>query len=301
MILGKSWDTHGPTGPWLTTADEVADPQDLAIRTTVSGEVLQDGTTADMLWSIAEQIETLSTVATLEPGTIISTGTPAGVGAARTPPRFLVPGDEVVVEIEGLGRLANPVVAEPEPVPFALTGAGGWRRQDAAQSRMAPEVRRCVSRSWSTPTTLRPSATGGAGAGSADTPPSTQSRISTADRVGGARPGLGEQPGGHGRGRQRAGAVALAPRPDRAGDPVAGGVLAAGSGEGDVVAGVGGRRDARRSGRRRSRWPGCRTRRRPARRTPCPARRSTRHRRGGPRAPTGPGPTPGRPPPAWPG
>ena len=61
MILGKSWDTHGPTGPWLTTADEVADPQDLAIRTTVSGEVLQDGTTADMLWSIAEQIETLST------------------------------------------------------------------------------------------------------------------------------------------------------------------------------------------------------------------------------------------------
>ena len=118
MILGKSWDTHGPTGPWLTTADEVADPQDLAIRTTVSGEVLQDGTTADMLWSIAEQIETLSTVTTLEPGTIISTGTPAGVGAARTPPRFLVPGDDVVVEIEGLGRLANPVVAEPEPEPF---------------------------------------------------------------------------------------------------------------------------------------------------------------------------------------
>lgn len=118
MILGKSWDTHGPTGPWLTTADEIPDPQALRIRTIVSGEVLQDGTTEDMLWSIAEQIETLSTVATLEPGTIISTGTPSGVGVARTPPRFIAAGDDVVVEIDGLGRLANPVIAEPDRPPL---------------------------------------------------------------------------------------------------------------------------------------------------------------------------------------
>ncbi|HEY4378395.1 MAG TPA: fumarylacetoacetate hydrolase family protein [Acidimicrobiales bacterium] len=117
MILGKGWDTHGPTGPWITTADEVSDPQALAIRTTVAGELLQDGSTADMLWSVAEQIAILSTVSTLEPGTLLATGTPAGVGIARNPARLLKAGDEVRVEIGHLGALTNPVIDEPDDTP----------------------------------------------------------------------------------------------------------------------------------------------------------------------------------------
>ncbi len=111
MTLGKSWDTHGPIGPWLTTPDEVPDPQALRLRTIVSGETLQDASTADMLTTVAQQIAVLSTVMTLEPGDVIATGTPAGVGLARTPPRWVVPGDVVRVEIDGLGALENPVVA----------------------------------------------------------------------------------------------------------------------------------------------------------------------------------------------
>jgi 2-keto-4-pentenoate hydratase/2-oxohepta-3-ene-1,7-dioic acid hydratase in catechol pathway len=109
MILGKGFDTHGPIGPWLTTADEVPDPQALRIRTWVSDELLQDGTTADMVTPVAEQIALLSTVCTLEPGDVIATGTPAGVGVARQPPRWLVAGDTVRIEIDGLGTLDNPV------------------------------------------------------------------------------------------------------------------------------------------------------------------------------------------------
>ncbi len=113
MILGKGWDTHGPIGPWLTTADEVPDPQALALRTWVSGELLQDGTTADMIHGVAEQIAVLSTMCTLEPGDVIATGTPEGVAHARKPPPWLVPGDVVEIEISGIGILRNPVVAEP--------------------------------------------------------------------------------------------------------------------------------------------------------------------------------------------
>lgn len=112
MTLGKSFDTHGPTGPWLVTADEVPDPQVLAVRTRVNGELRQDGTTADMIFTVADMIAHLSRAVTLEPGTVLATGTPAGVGAAADPPRWLVAGDTVTVEVEGVGTLTNPVVAE---------------------------------------------------------------------------------------------------------------------------------------------------------------------------------------------
>jgi 2-keto-4-pentenoate hydratase/2-oxohepta-3-ene-1,7-dioic acid hydratase in catechol pathway len=114
MTLGKSWDTHGPTGPWLTTPDEIPDPQSLHLQTWVNGDLLQDASTKEMVWSIAEQIEVLSTVCTLEPGTILATGTPAGVGIARKPPILLKPGDVVRIEIEGVGAIENPVIAEPD-------------------------------------------------------------------------------------------------------------------------------------------------------------------------------------------
>jgi 2-keto-4-pentenoate hydratase/2-oxohepta-3-ene-1,7-dioic acid hydratase in catechol pathway len=115
MLLGKGFDTHGPMGPWLVTADEVPDPQGLAVRTRVNGELRQDGSTADMIFTVADMIAHLSRVATLEPGTVLATGTPAGVGAAADPPRWLVPGDTVSVAVEGVGVLTNPVVDEQVP------------------------------------------------------------------------------------------------------------------------------------------------------------------------------------------
>jgi 2-keto-4-pentenoate hydratase/2-oxohepta-3-ene-1,7-dioic acid hydratase in catechol pathway len=113
MTLGKSFDTHGPMGPWLVTADEIGDPHALRIRTWVGDDLLQDGHTSQMVCDVWQQIEVLTTVMTLEPGTVIATGTPAGVGLARQPPRWLVPGDTVRVEIDRVGVLENPVVAEP--------------------------------------------------------------------------------------------------------------------------------------------------------------------------------------------
>ncbi len=114
MTLGKSFDTHGPIGPWLTTVDEIADPQNLWIRTWLNDELVQDGSTSDMIYDIATQIATLSTAFTLEPGDIIATGTPAGVGIVRQPPLWMKAGDVVRVEIEGLGVLENPIVEEPD-------------------------------------------------------------------------------------------------------------------------------------------------------------------------------------------
>ena len=114
MTLGKSFDTHGPIGPWLTTVDEVADPQNLSIRTWLNDELVQDGSTSTMVFDIKTQIATLSTVCTLEVGDIIATGTPAGVGIARKPPLWMKAGDVVRVEIEGLGSLENPIVDEPD-------------------------------------------------------------------------------------------------------------------------------------------------------------------------------------------
>ncbi len=112
MILGKSFDTHGPTGPWLVTADEIADPQALTLSAWVNDERRQHASTGEMLFSIAEQIAHLTTVFTLEPGDLLFTGTPAGVGLAAKPPAFLKAGDVVRLEIEGIGVLENPVVAE---------------------------------------------------------------------------------------------------------------------------------------------------------------------------------------------
>jgi 2-keto-4-pentenoate hydratase/2-oxohepta-3-ene-1,7-dioic acid hydratase in catechol pathway len=112
--LGKSFDTHGPTGPWITTEDEIEDPQRLRLRTWVNEDLRQDASTDDMIFSCWEQVAYLSTVFTLEPGDLISTGTPAGVGMSYDPPRWLEPGDVVRIDIDGVGTLHNPVVAEPE-------------------------------------------------------------------------------------------------------------------------------------------------------------------------------------------
>jgi 2,4-didehydro-3-deoxy-L-rhamnonate hydrolase len=106
---GKSFDTFCPVGPELVPAAEVADPQALRIRCLVNGEPLQDSSTAHMAFPVAELLAFVSAAITLEPGDLIATGTPAGVGYTRTPPRFLAPGDEVTVEIEGVGALTNPV------------------------------------------------------------------------------------------------------------------------------------------------------------------------------------------------
>lgn len=110
VTLGKSFDTHGPIGPWITTADEIQNPEALALSLTVNGEERQRSNTGDMIYSIATQIAHLSTVMTLEAGDIIITGTPSGVGMASG--RFLRDGDVVRLEIEGLGHIENRVTAE---------------------------------------------------------------------------------------------------------------------------------------------------------------------------------------------
>jgi 2-keto-4-pentenoate hydratase/2-oxohepta-3-ene-1,7-dioic acid hydratase in catechol pathway len=116
MTIGKSFDTHGPLGPWLVTADELGDPQDLRIRCHVDGELRQDARTAEMVFDCFQQVSHLSEAFTLEPGDVIATGTPAGVGLGRKPVRdnLLHVGSEVRVEIEGIGELVNTVVEEPE-------------------------------------------------------------------------------------------------------------------------------------------------------------------------------------------
>lgn len=109
---GKSFDTFCPLGPVLVTADELRNPNGLRIRTIVNGDVRQDWTTQDMVFDVPTLIEFLSASKTLLPGTVILTGTPHGVGYARKPPVFLAAGDEVTVDIEGIGALTNPVVRE---------------------------------------------------------------------------------------------------------------------------------------------------------------------------------------------
>jgi 2-keto-4-pentenoate hydratase/2-oxohepta-3-ene-1,7-dioic acid hydratase in catechol pathway len=111
--LGKSFDTHGPLGPWLVTLDEFADPHNLRLKTLVNGELRQSANTSELIWRFAEMIEELSTAFTLEPGDILTTGSPAGVGGARQPPVYMKVGDVVRVEIEGIGHIENRVVAEP--------------------------------------------------------------------------------------------------------------------------------------------------------------------------------------------
>ncbi len=109
---GKGFDTFCPLGPRLVTPDEIPDPGKLAIRGTLNGDLMQDSSTADLIFSVPQLIAFLSGSSTLPAGTVILTGTPSGVGAARKPPRFLQPGDTYTVEIEGIGRLENPVETE---------------------------------------------------------------------------------------------------------------------------------------------------------------------------------------------
>jgi 2-keto-4-pentenoate hydratase/2-oxohepta-3-ene-1,7-dioic acid hydratase in catechol pathway len=113
MTMGKSFDTHGPLGPWLVTPDEVGDPHALELRTWVNGELRQHSNTRELIYDCFAQIEHLTTAFTLEPGDVVTTGTPSGVGGAMKPPRFLQAGDVVRIEIERIGAIENRVIEEP--------------------------------------------------------------------------------------------------------------------------------------------------------------------------------------------
>ena len=111
---GKSCDTFCPMGPWLTTADEIREPGSLSVLTRVNGQVLQQSSTQNLIFGVAKLISYISASITLEPGDVIATGTPPGVGVFRNPPIYLKPGDVVETSIESLGTLRNPVLAERE-------------------------------------------------------------------------------------------------------------------------------------------------------------------------------------------
>ncbi len=111
-LMGKTFDSFAPMGPWVVAAEVIPDPHALDISLTLNGETMQSSSTSQLIFRIPELIAFISSVVTLEAGDVISTGTPSGVGFARKPPRWLRPGDEVVVSIGGIGELRNPVVAE---------------------------------------------------------------------------------------------------------------------------------------------------------------------------------------------
>ena len=112
--MGKSFDTHGPIGPWIVTPDELTDPHRLDLRTWVNGELRQESNTKELIFDCFALVEHFSTAFTLEPGDIVATGTPSGVGITRKPPQLLKDGDVVRIEIEGIGAIENPVIDEPE-------------------------------------------------------------------------------------------------------------------------------------------------------------------------------------------
>jgi 2-keto-4-pentenoate hydratase/2-oxohepta-3-ene-1,7-dioic acid hydratase in catechol pathway len=112
MIMGKGFDTHAPAGPWMTTQDEAGDVASMGLRCLINGELRQNGRAGDMIFDIPAQIEHLTKSFTLEPGDLIFTGTPAGVGVAHTPPKFLKAGDDVRVEIDRLGAMSQRIVQE---------------------------------------------------------------------------------------------------------------------------------------------------------------------------------------------
>jgi 2-keto-4-pentenoate hydratase/2-oxohepta-3-ene-1,7-dioic acid hydratase in catechol pathway len=112
--MGKSFDTHGPIGPWIVTTDEIGDPHRLDLRTYVNGELRQESNTKQLIFDCFNLVEHFSTAFTLEPGDIIATGTPSGVGIVHKPPQILKAGDVVRVEIEGIGEIENPIIDEPE-------------------------------------------------------------------------------------------------------------------------------------------------------------------------------------------
>jgi 2-keto-4-pentenoate hydratase/2-oxohepta-3-ene-1,7-dioic acid hydratase in catechol pathway len=110
--LGKSFDTFAPLGPAIVTQDEISDPHSLDIKLSIGGEVLQNSNTRELIFKIPDLISYISSIASLEAGDIVSTGTPSGVGLGRTPHRWLRPGETIITEIQGIGQLVNPVVAE---------------------------------------------------------------------------------------------------------------------------------------------------------------------------------------------
>ena len=111
-LMGKTFDTFCPMGPWIVSADEIADPHNLRIGLRIDGETVQDSSTKELIFGIPELVAHLSSVMTLESGDVVSTGTPPGVGLGRKPPRWLKPGETMTVFIEGIGELTNPCVAE---------------------------------------------------------------------------------------------------------------------------------------------------------------------------------------------
>jgi 2,4-didehydro-3-deoxy-L-rhamnonate hydrolase len=117
--LGKSFPGFGPIGPWIVTPDELADPDDLAIACSLNGEEVQKSRTSDLIFGVPALVNRLSSICPLLPGDVIFTGTPSGVGYARTPPRFLAPGDELVSSIEGIGQLRTRLAAAPATGPAA--------------------------------------------------------------------------------------------------------------------------------------------------------------------------------------
>ncbi|GAA3577316.1 MAG: fumarylacetoacetate hydrolase family protein [Gibbsiella quercinecans] len=120
FTAGKNWRQTGAFGPWMTTADEIPDPHQLAIRTWLNGRMVQDDNTASMIHSVAELIEYISTFTSLTPGDVIITGSPGGVGKKRNPPLFMKAGDRIEVEIEHIGHLSNVIIDAPA---HALTAA----------------------------------------------------------------------------------------------------------------------------------------------------------------------------------
>ncbi|MDD1643924.1 MAG: fumarylacetoacetate hydrolase family protein [Methylococcaceae bacterium] len=114
LMIGKSFDTCGPLGPWIVTSDEIRDPHNLAIKTWIDDELRQDANTRQMIFNCYEMIAYLSQAMTLEPGDVIATGTPGGVGVKMQPRGYMKPGQTARIEIEGIGTLSNPVIEEPE-------------------------------------------------------------------------------------------------------------------------------------------------------------------------------------------
>lgn len=112
-MLGKSFDTHGPMGPWMVTSDEIKNPHNLNIKTWIDDDLRQDSNTSNMIFDCYQMVEYLTKAMTLEPGDVITTGTPSGVGVKMTPRGYMKPGQRVKIEIEGLGVLSNPVIEEP--------------------------------------------------------------------------------------------------------------------------------------------------------------------------------------------
>ena len=114
FTLGKSFDTHGPLGPWIVTSDEISDPHNLNLKTWIDDELRQDSNTRHMIFNCYEMIAYLSQAMTLEPGDVIATGTPSGVGVKMKPRGYMLPGQTARIEIEGIGTLSNPVIDEPD-------------------------------------------------------------------------------------------------------------------------------------------------------------------------------------------